>query len=290
MTDEQMLPEVSTELTPKAVSEVWNKLSLGPSINVENNWDDKLSVMRHMWDSMRVGVDKYIEQYQVPKEKLENETNAEFSIRVLEHMKTIHKRTRRYCELSENPAVSMELGEGAFNCVFGGQIVARACEQAGIDSFIGLPYGHAGTVIDAGDHSYLFLDVANGEILRLEPYIGEEDFGNVHMGKVAEVLYGREISPYELIPVVSVEESTAISINNLSHLRREALDGDEYAQRVVAFLNLDPDVEYNSAKKGFLPEIAQLADKERWKKEKDSVLEKRNFMLKNWVDTVNKIN
>lgn len=287
--DESTKPEVSEELGPPSVSEVWNKLSGGDEVNISDVWDDKDAVMGRLWEEFSKGVDIYIERFNVPTQKEEGESNNEFAVRLVKHMRSINEASTGNRSWTGDPAVSLDFGDGAFNCVLGAQIAARACEHASIDTYIGLPAGHAGTVIKSESGSYLFIDVSNDGIAQLEPFQGNADIGDVNMGRIGEILRGREMSPYELIPVISVEESTAITLNNLRTLRDVASRESKFAQRAVSFLELDPKVPYGNSKKYFLPEIFELNNKQRWKEERNRVKERRKYIQENWMESFDKI-
>ena len=287
--DEAHKPEIKAEFGPEGVQNAWNNMSRGHEVNLGENWANKHETLAKMWESYAEGLDEYIDKFDIPTQKQENETNLEFSLRLAQRLEQVlHDGTgnKKYCE---NPEIAIELGEGSFNCVLGAQIAARACENAGINAYIGLPVGHAGAIVETEPNKYVFVDAANTDILEIEAYEGNADIGEASVGVLTKLLYGKEHNPYELVPIVTKAESTAITINNLSYMRDIAANESIFAVEVVARLELDKEFPYDRAKQHFLPVVAELERKNVWKEERDKVREKLDYRSKNWVEKVDRI-
>ena len=285
----ESLELTNKELQSQDIELVWNRLSGGSEVKLAATWDNKEKTLGEMWESFRQGIDNYIEKFDVPADLEPNETVGKFAVRVLEKMREINKGKGELRSWAENPTVSMEMADGAFNCIFGGQIAARAMERAGFEAFMGLPARHGGTVIKASEDDYWFLDVSNTEILKLEPVEDSSLFPGIHMGHVAEILYGRSRTSYEYIPIVAVEQSTAATINNFGSLRDIASKKEAFARQVADFLKLSEDAPYNSAKAFFIPGMQELRHNPLWIEETKKVREKQEEIRTTYLEGVDKI-
>ncbi len=280
--------ETKIELTAEQVSNIWNKISLGDPVGLSPVWENKQETLQTLWEAFAQGIDKYIEKFEIPTEKNAGESIREFMLRVLMEMRQARPGMQNPSEC-ENPRVAVELGGGGYNCVLGTQILARVCERVGIEVYCGVPYGHAVAVVREENNGYLFVDTANGDIATLQTFRSNADVGNITMLVMDEMLYGRELSPYELVPVITVQQSVALTIANLQIYTEETSKKSDFAAKVIDYLQLADNVPYGSAKIMFTPELIELRGKNRWKEERDAVTRKREYLQKTLVDNIDKI-
>jgi hypothetical protein len=160
-------------------------------------------------------------------------------------------------------------------------------EKAGIDTCLGLPSGHAVTIIKTEDNKTLLIDSVNGQISEASL---DKDFpqdGEFGKGYVMDNLYGRAMYPYSLFCTIKLEDSIASSLKNFYYLvnARESA----FAQGAVEYLQISPDVDFKSAEHLFIPGLAEEMDSDEWEQERKEVKSRRDYLKAELVENVDQI-
>lgn len=237
-----------------------------------------------MWETLQPKLDEYIERFEIPARRNENETDEQFLLRILIRMKEVNQGKRDKRDWSECPEIALGIGEGAFNCVFGSQIVARVCERNDISVEAGLVIGHFVAVAEVSNGRKLFIDAANTEIAELKEEEEEEGEGN--SCTLGNTLHGRKMLAYTRLQHLPIQYSVVMTINNLKSLMRAAQEGNAFAQQVVEVLQPDPYTPYETAKGVLMPQYVNEYDSPEWLAERDSVPERRAYMQSNFIESV----
>lgn len=236
-------------------------------------------LLAQMWEALKPKLDEYIEKFDVPATRTANETDEQFLLRTLQRLKEVNQGKRDKRDWSECPEIALDIGEGAFNCVLGSQIVARVCERNSISVEAGFVIGHFVAVAKTSDGRRLFVDVANTEIAELK----EEDENTYILG---ETIQGRKMLAYTRLQHLPIQYSVVATINNLRPLIRAASEGNDFAQQVVEILQPDSNAPYETVKGVLMSQYVKEYDSPEWLAERDLVPERRAHIQRNLIESV----
>lgn len=246
---------------------VWPELTGVELTDVSAILENPRQLSEILWHSMLSAIDKYIKRYGLEVNTKEEDINKFRD--VVEKMHTINQLNLKEGKWYDCwPVTALE--KGPTNCSLGSQVLGRTLQQAGYQIEYGMPgpMSHAVIFIRAKDGRRHYLDSANGVTVE----VGEEIEIN---GIKAYRIETKDIRvPFRLVPVCSLEESTASSIWNLNSLKKatefDLQDGIEAsnAQELMLRFGLDKNIDYGSwARESILPRWGKIETLSVWKEE-----------------------
>ena len=246
--------------------EVWPKMCGTEVGDISEQFKDSRQLAETLWQSMISTIDQYIIQNNFTLDL--KVTDGQSFRALVDKMYTINQQNATQTEWSAWPVVSLETN--VTNCSFGSQVLGRILQKANYKVEYGMPgpMSHAVIFAEARDGKIYYLDQANGVAVEVA---GVLDVDGI---KAYRIETEDEKIPFRLVPVCSLEESTANTIWNLNSLRQTAIfdkeDGikDNMAQRLVQEFGLNSDINYSSwAIDHILPKWKNIRNHPTWQKE-----------------------
>ena len=250
---------------------VWPKLTGIENIpNINDVQGNPEKIAGRLWESLAPALDAYITKYNLPVTKDARQTDDEYFSALVAKMYQLNERVAGHGGW-ENvwPKTAIEIG--ATNCALGSQVLGRALQKAGYEVEFGMPgpESHAVALAKKSDGRKVYLDQANGVMVDIA---GEQ---SVHGVKAYRIETDNKNIPFRLIPVCSLEKSTAATVWNLASLRKSAASPREgrfhtQALKLMDRFGLDWKISYGDwAKRTILPEWKGLLRRPEWKKEQE---------------------
>jgi hypothetical protein len=245
----------------------------GTQVIFEEN--DSLEVLlTRMWEELCPQLDNYIKVFDIPSQKDASETSVRFMLRVINRLHQVKGPRSEMQNYMEYPDMSINFGEGTYDCVLGTQLVARICEKNSIPVNAGFAIGHMVAVVGSENGQSLYVDAVNHEIAELH---NTED---PYTCLVGQTLQGREKLAFSRLLVLPANASLVSVIDNLSVLFRDARRGNPWAKQIESIIKPDIYLPYETAEYVFLHEYMEKLDSPEWLQEYTDVLKKRdNFRV-----------
>jgi hypothetical protein len=151
------------------------------------------------------------------REKLEIDYFLAVHEKINERVKSFSRSPEKSTKWDSWPKKMRETGE--FNCVGATLLGIRALSDAGIENYLGNPYGHAVNVVKTSAGNWFYVDFRNGKrnVFNLEPEV-------VQINGVTVLKVKSPRTDYRLIPIYKVEDISSSIIANFSSLAREVVD------------------------------------------------------------------
>lgn len=226
----------------------WTSIT-GVTINGIENLKTSDQKTRYLWDSISSSLDNYIDSHKIPHDKLENETDMEFFIRLITKIYTLNQQTTG-CWRDCFPKTAQEVHRA--NCALGSLIVARALIRSGSNENE-LEFGFPGPLSHAVIFSKgYYLDQANGIITSIKDEINVNGIKTYRL-EVDET--DSDISlkiPFRLVPAASVDKGVITLISNLDPMIQDAVNGNAEAQELVRRFEINQDKKYSQYAYGVL--------------------------------------
>ncbi len=213
------------------------------------------------------------------REKLEIEYFLAAHAKIDERVKKFSRSPEKSAKWDSWPKKMRETGE--FNCVGATLLGIRALGAAGIENYLGNPYGHAVNIVKTSAGNWFYVDFRNGKrnVFNLEPEI-------VKINEVTVLKVKSPRTDYRLIPIDDVEDISSSIIANFSSLAREAVDpsvpdqspekkdAKEIMDRYGAKLNCEELDDFDEA---LFPGIIHFDETPETQEEKRRLKSQRNF-------------
>lgn len=261
---------------PKSFFEkTWPKTLVGGESKIEVTGNESPEQLAEkMYEDLKPSLDAYIKKYNLPVEKLPNESDEAFFTRVVKTMYDLNEKNREHKGWMDCwPSTALEVGRT--NCALGSLVVARVLEKAGYvdDVHYGFPgpMTHA-VIITKGK----YLDPANGVVLDVvEDKKKVDGISTYWVIEIADAEIMEKV-PFRRIPVTTVEQGVAPLVTNMgSMIHRGDKRGDKTAEELIERFNLDRSNPYgNLGRDNLLGEnwnLRRIFNQEEWQQEKKEV-------------------
>ncbi len=269
---QELLAGTETDKFPQSFFEnTWSHTLIGQesTIDVTGN-ESAYELAEKMYAELVPSLDAYIEKYDVPAEKLPDESDEAFFERVNDTLYNLNEAnvdSKGWRDCWASTAIDI----GRTNCALGSLVVARALEKAGYeddDVQYGFPGPMTHAVIIAKGK---YIDQANGVVLDIEKDSIVDDIQTYRVVEHPDAEKMEKV-PFRRIPVTTAAQGVAPLVWNMGSMIHR---GDKTAEELIERFNLDRTNPYgNLGRKNLLEENwsqKRMTEQSEWQQEKEEV-------------------
>jgi hypothetical protein len=281
----------------KLLAEIWTEVVINDAVlptQIEKMTAEE--IRKWLFESLMADVDdladrwglildrELIEKIQKAKpgaerEKLEIDYFLAAHAKIDERVKTFSRSPEKSTKWDSWPKKMRETGE--FNCVGATLLGIRALGAAGIENYVGNPYGHDVNIVKTSAGNWFYVDFRNGKrnVFNLEPEI-------VRIKEATALKVNSPRTDYRLIPIYDVRDISSSIIANLSSMTREANDPSvpdqspakkDAKQTVARYEDMLKRDEFNDLDESLFPEIIHFDATPETQEEERRIKSHHNF-------------